>query len=646
MVGMLVSLVALVAIALFLAERGIPFSAAPLAAVCAVLLVVTLFGVFGVLPVGVWLVYAAAVAAVVWLFFRAKTGKFVWPAAGAGFWFFVVSSLGVILLLGVRQPMFSTWDEFSFWGTAAKLTKLNNELYVTTKVGWPWPATQTPSVISFGYFMQYLASFAEWKVYAANDILQFAAFGALVVPFTKKQWNITLPVLVIELLTPFVFVHYTSPITVSSIYLDSLGDVPMGVLFGALLALYYSLPSRKWNNMLPIYLGVTVLALTKDNIGIALAMVVSGLIFVDMLADKGEAEKPQLRKRILPALGRFGLCVGSAVGAYIGWITYRSIAAQVDPTNLGGKENLSLFQIPGRALQDFLSPEKSDLFTEITTGMPRLFLHSKTTMVGAGVVVVALVLLLVVAAAVITKSKAWRRRITCFGIMSTLGFAGYSLLITLSYIYIFRDDQPFASYERYMYAYYIGWFLSAVVLLAISAKGSRLVAEGKLALLGLCAVLCLRVWQVVPVNYSIIGFNTAEYNGQREFEAKAKEITANLPLDGKTFIVTSEDDGSLWFRYCYVFLPWQVDYSFGGGELIDQKTIGGETIKTPVTAEKLQQHLIEKGCTTLYIDNADENFIQTYGALFSDGLQSYQREETQLYTVQVTNESVELRPVL
>lgn len=657
-----IALLALVAVTLLLIENGVDSSAAPLTAVCATLLFFTLLGCFNALLLAGWLYYAFAFLAAGYLVYRFALQKKPLPKLGYGFWFFVAASVAITVLLAVRQPMFTTWDEFSFWGTANKLSKQYNQFYTTAPVGWPWPATQTPALISFNYFVQFLGTgFSEWQTYAAYDIFLFAVFAAMLSPFKKKDWNIAFPVATTALLVPFVFTLYTGPQKVSAVYLDCLGDVPMGVLFGGVMACYYGASVKNWRSLLPVCLSLAALSITKDSMGLALAMVAAAIIFIDLLL---VSDGQKLKQRAPRALGKFGICVGSTLASYLMWSKYLGAVLQIDRTNLGGKNNISLFQMPIQAVKDFLSPEKSELFTEITQGMPRLFLQSVITMLGTGAMVAVVVAGMVALAALLTNDKAHRWRCIWYGIFSTIGFALYTLFITLAYIYIFRDDQAFDSYERYMYAYYIGWFLAALVLLAISAQNSRGVVVGKMAVLAVCAVLCVQVWRYVPMAYSVVGFHSSEYERQRVFAENAAAIQQNLPQDGKTFIVSINDDGSRWFTYCYALLPSQVDYSFGGGDLIvklkksesdtgfyaltaEEQTAynAGNTVAHMLNADEWQQYLLESECTTVFIDDANTAFAEKYGSLFIDGMDSYFAGETNLYTIQQQAGTVALLPM-
>lgn len=615
------ALVALLVLALLFAARGIPSGTAPLCAVCATSLYFTLAGCLGILRPAGWFYYLLAAAGLGWLLFRRLRQKKPLPALGFGFWFFAVGSVVFILLLMQSQPMFTTWDEFHFWGTAAKLLTTYDQLYTTAPVGWPWPGTFAPVLPVLSYFVQFWGTgFLQWQTYAAYNLLALAAFAALLAPFEKKEWNIALPLAVVCLVSPYLFTHYAEPQKISAVYLDSLGDVPMGLLFGAALAAWYGSGKKGLRALLSVCLVLPVLALAKDT-GFALALLVAAVVFADLLAAKRPAGTP-LRQKAGKALLAAGALAVLALLAFFGWKSHLSLVSGVSSTDLGGANNMSMLQMPVQFLKDLFASPRPALFDEVMQGMAQRFLGSRVTLLGTGAVVSFFILAMVGAAALITKDTAHRRSCLWFGLLSALGFAAYTLLIAMTYIYIFRPGQQFASYERYLYPYYIGWFLAAAQLLALSARQSRFVAEGKAAVLALAALCTFQFVRYIPVAYTIAGIRYEDYNFRRASEAEVRRMTETLNPDGKTFVVIG-DDGLGWFTYCFEFLPHQLDYSFGGSPLVAEKQPEDGDATVQLTPEELRKYLLENNCTYLFIDHLDDRFVQDYGALFADGLQGY-----------------------
>lgn len=611
---------ALIVYALLAVHIGLRPAAAPLFAVCGTTLWFVLLGCLGFLPFAAICYYLLAAAGLVYLLFCGIKAKRLPFQLSYGFGFFVLASLVAIGILWVRQPVFSTWDEFSFWGTAAKLTKLYNVFYTQAPIGWGWPATQMPALIAFGYPAQFFGTaFLPWQTYAACDIFQFAALAALLAPFENKNWNVALPVSFIALLSPYIFTHYAAPVKVSAVYLDSLGDVPLGLLFGAALALYYDAAGRKsWQRWLPLLLCLLTMALVKDHVGMALELVVAGIAFCDTLL-RPAVGGAHFKQRLCKALVCLLVGIALAVVAYLGWRFYWTHAVAATGGSTASTENTSLGAVPGLFIQNMLHGDNA-VFNQVMQGMPALFFSSSITLLGSGVRVVAVIMALLVVAFVLNQEKAARLRVVLFAGASSVGFLAYNLLIAVSYIYIFREDQLFSSYERYMYPYYIGWFLAALVLLAAAVHYAARPVLVRGAVLLLSAAVCLRVAQVVPASYTVWGFNKAEYANQRAFSAAMQEVASRLQSDDLVFVVSVNDDGSRWFRICYDFLPVQVDYSFGGGLLAENRTdANGEAYLHEYTAEEWAEYLLENDVTAVFIDDANDAFYQRYGSLFSDG---------------------------
>ena len=195
--------------------------------------------------------------------------------------------------------------------------------------------------------------------------------------------------------------------------------------------------------------------------------------------------------------------------------------------------------------------------------------------------------------------------------------------------------------------YYIGWLLGALVLLcvALAHSESRLVPAARALVLGFSAVVLVKVALLVPMPYTVLGANTQEYNQRQEFNQKADELKQYLDPGGRTFLVKSGDNGVGWFMYHHQMLPWMMDYSYGGTMVEREAQPDGTTLEIEVTPEMLAEHLIDEGCTTLYIDYADYEFIQAYGELFSDGLAAYQNDQANLYAVRVEDGAVTLDPL-
>ncbi len=638
------ALAALLVLALFYAERGIKSALAPLCAVCSAGLLTVLFGLFGQLFLGAALVYGLAAVAAGYLLYRFAVQKKALPHLQLGFWMFLLASVLMLTMFSLREPMFLTWDEFSTWGTSAKLMKLNHAMYTTAEVGWLWTATQPPMLASLGYFVQFFgADFIEWQHYAAINLLQLAACAALLAPLEKKHWPLAVPLALIGFATPYLFTLYAAATKLTAPWMDSLADVPMGFLFGAALVSWFAGDGSGFRRLLPCLLALAALTFTKDT-ALALGLVAAVLVAADVLAKNRKAGE-----RLAVHIGKAGAVLLAGFAAVIVpfmlWAQHLAAAADINRFELGGVRNAGMSELFFLFFADLFSPQQSEHFRLIVSEMPGMFLSLNTTMLGSGAMVVVGILALVAFSAWLAQQKELRRRCLVFGVFSALGFLPYFLLIMLTYLYVFRPEQAFESFERYLYPYYIGWFLAAVGMFAVTAVQSARKTLSQAFLMVFSLVLVFRVWLLVPPAMSVVDFNTAEFEERRRFESRVQALTAQLDEEGKTFIISVNDTGIRWFMYCYSFLPYQVDYSYGGGafEETELQTDGTRTI-TPIDAEGFWEHLAENEVTTVLIDEADEAFAAEYGSVFSDGMSGYFQGDTQVYTVSYDGETPVLEP--
>ena len=117
----------------------VPASVAPLTALSAIVAVLTLAAMAGVLYPAAWLLYLLCLAGGVWVAAscRGSTGaaQRLFTPGSVLFW---GMALAFTVYFFVRQPMATDFDELSLWATAVKITKVNDSLYATAKLGTPW----------------------------------------------------------------------------------------------------------------------------------------------------------------------------------------------------------------------------------------------------------------------------------------------------------------------------------------------------------------------------------------------------------------------------------------------------------------------------------------------------------------------------
>src|SRR5699024_5259737 len=203
-------------------------------------------------------------------------------------------------------------------------------------------------------------------------------------------------------------------------------------------------------------------------------------------------------------------------------------------------------------------------------------------------------------------------------------------------------------YNRYIYSYYIGWFLMAVACLATALLPQIVVRQKKLAekdgptavivstrytprwglagqgaVLLLAVAMLLRQNQVVWPQLSVLGFADSEFSDRRSVRAEADLVCSYLNEDDRVFFVSQGDNGERWFSAVFDFYPVLVDYSGIASEMIG----GGGELGLPelkpeedgpknfyyhgFTAEELDGIVRGNGCTVLYLQKIDDIFVQS-----------------------------------
>ena len=209
------SMAALFLFCAFLTLRcGLHSALAPLTALSAAVLWLTLWGMAGPLLAGAWILFAAFAALGIWA---------LWPCKGARPAYAKLASPGAILFWGMtaafavyfflRQPMATGFDELNLWATAVKVTKVDNSLYSNAVLGTPWAVTQNPGLPLLSYFFSFFGAYADWKIYLAYNALAFAVFAAVLGGMGFSRWRLAVPLAAVLWCVPYFLslIHISEP---------------------------------------------------------------------------------------------------------------------------------------------------------------------------------------------------------------------------------------------------------------------------------------------------------------------------------------------------------------------------------------------------------------------------------------------------
>ena len=631
----------------------VPSGIAPLVALSTAGIWFTVAGVYDILLGAGWLFYLGCwgVGAVA-LFRQRKHWRKLVSCGSVLFW---MLSAAFAVYFSLRQPMFSEFDAFSFWGTAAKMTSTSNHLFTICESGTPWQATQSPGLIVLSYFVQFFGEFAPHKVYLAYDMLLFACIAALVGALELAQSRLAVPVAVIGWCTPWFFTTYARTIFLNTVYLSVYGDIPAGMMMGGALALWLCMRTDaarqcRW----AIFPVLAMQANIKDNT-FPIALVTAGIIGADMfLFHVQERWGKDWYKRLAFAGG----CLVAPLASYLFWSRYIGrLVAQNAAAGGTGETSVSPFSAALYGTQMLLGisvPEqyeqRREIFYTALSDMWDSFLGKTLSMVGSGAVIVALILAVFVVALVFAKNGFQRIRVGCWMLLTTLGYLAYSYVIALSYGFIFKpfQSQGLVDYNRYLSTYYIGWFMAAVAVLVWILRQGRWKLVGNLGVLAFACLMLVRVGSMVLPQFSVLGFSDAEYSDQHIMQGRVKTVQQYIQPDSRIFFVSQGDNGLRWFTYSCYFHPNILDYSgwtvedgrFGGGGgtfgLPGEKPEGDSPAALyyhDYTKEEFFQLVEESGCDYIFVDALDQGFIDAYADLFADKLSQARAGETMLYQV-------------
>ena len=225
---------------------------------------------------------------------------------------------------------------------------------VNLKASFTYPAT---SLITF--LFQPFGPWAEWACLAAIDTLALACLAAASA-LPRERWAGGVLVFAAGFLLPFFF-SATPTGSYAAQYVNAMADLPLAMLFGGTLCLYFTVGRRKiayWLVALPL----AVLTLTKD-ICFAYGLIAAFLIGLDLWL---AADEP-CRKAFPKALLRAGALAVIVLAAFSSWGRYTAAVTPTADTAAPGQTAITFTDMPS-------SPEFVESITwavenGITTGM-------------------------------------------------------------------------------------------------------------------------------------------------------------------------------------------------------------------------------------------------------------------------------------
>lgn len=610
-------------------KSGLSPALLPLPVLSGAVVVLYLCGIAGILRAGAVLVLLALAA--VWVpglvCLRPAGVRKAWQNAlcTPGFTLFFGGAAFIWVLFCVQEPMFTQWDEFTAWGLAPKMVVERGAFYVADpvnlKASFTYPAT---SLLTF--LFQPFCLWAEWACLATIDTLALACLAAAAA-LPRAKWAEGILVFAAGFLLPYFF-SATAAGSYAVQYVNAMADLPLAMLFGGTLCLYFAVGRHKHAYWL-VALPLAVLTLTKD-ICFAYGLIAAFLIGLDLLF---AADTP-IKKAFPKALLQAGALAVIVLAAFLSWGRYTAaVTPTADTAASVGSEGLSYGAVLVGGVKQLLGIGRTEKFSQIMTAMGSAFFTRRICLLGGGAMAVAAITMIAAAAWLAAEKGPARRRVLAAHLGFAFCFAALYLFHLILYCYNFSDLEGLMlkDYDRYLAPYYQAWMLAMLCLLANGAR-QRL---GRLALGGAAAViLAVFCWRGIPAAGFWTGADSL-YTLRADVQNRASTMNTVLDWPDRVLVISQGDDATRWYYYRYE-LTAQVVNGFGGfygrlGEtkdrwdsdfmnLVESENWTLYDYKAVCVPDTLVAYMAEKDCDYILIDRADDYLQREFSPLFEGGL--------------------------
>lgn len=564
----ILSLIAVLLIAFCIYKQfGLNPSVTPFVSLLSIVSFISLLSLVNLLMPSIWAVYIIAIVGIVFVVYKNKQtlkediSEFFTP----GVIMFCVASVMMFIVLSIKQPILTQWDEFSFWGTSQKLTKYHSAIYTyypSSLIG----KTTPPSLAVLSVFFQPIGQgFLEWKAFFSYDVLFFASFCAWTASFKKDKWHYAFMVFLFGFMTPFVFEVYTKIVYLVPVYMSIMADIPLGITFAGAIATYlFACDDKSCNNLnyegrgrhilalLPVLIAFTLM---KD-MGFAFSLIIIMIVFIDLVL----VQKNFSFYKIKGLLGKISVCMLmgiTTVATFMAWTIHMANVLQANRFELGGAENLGMAEMLVVGIKELFSPEKSQKFIDMQGEMLSALSVKPISMFGSGIRTFIVIFALFTAALILVKGKENIIKIIGLLVTNIIGFTAYYIFHLFIYVYIFKANAyGLPSYERYIYPYYIAFMATGVFALCIALMHPRFEKLSKLALFGFSLVVFLLFKYFVSYENTFLMYTDDGNSVMNNIEASYKTIEDVVEPDDVIFcFAEAEDSGERWFKYTYAMSP-------------------------------------------------------------------------------------------
>lgn len=649
---LIVSLVTITCYSVYLTRRGkLNASVTPFVTLCGIMIFLTAAGICDLLVPGMILVYAAALAAAVFTLVKEKD-QWKQILAGVfqpGFVFFLAVTAFFWFELKARNAGFRVWDEFSFWGIAARAVYERRKVYTlftSSMINISYP----PGLPLNSFFLQFLSPFfCEWKTYTAYNMLAMAAVTPL---FSRVRWKNPLWILATGGICYFGIYEFFYGLDGLVAYANAYADWIVGFCFGGVLLVWYCCETSGTARYLASMIAVMALPLVRD-IGLALGLVASGIMVIDLFLDgRFPFREKKGKVGILLRFVDAGLLMLSVVASYLMWTIHFNLTIHIDRVTI---------PYPYSALQMLKGEDPHAL--EVWAEMVKAFSSRQFMNFGTPREMVIVFTAVATVLFLIAKDKKNKLRIGAYAVLNLFGFFVYFLFHAYMYTAIFDypSGMSLICYERYVSSYAFGWYFSLIGLAASSVaepyelkKLPEILAQRWKILPGLCVVLLalFSVWHFLPFPMKTLSI-TSDYvdispNELIQLAQKnQRRFRSILTEDARIYVVAQDSSGGEWFLCNYAFMPAYTVTTMGGGNFVSQEIMDASKdsifyrYMVVANKENFAEFLRENDVDFLYIFSLNQYFMDEFAPMFNDGLMERIDGSVYLYAVHDMGDSME-----
>ena len=679
-------------------------AASPIFSISLITVFLCLMGMINLLVIGVYVIYILALFCLYYLFIQKKYSvlETLKEFASPGIVFFIAGVLFFFFLLRSKHAIFRDWDEFSFWGTAAKTVFYYDKLYTFIPVSKP--LSYAPALPVFGYFTQFFSrTFYEFRTYVAYDIMIVAALTTM---FSRVKWRNVVAIISItafSFLGIYAFFHASEGLRA---YATSYSDMQIGFLFGGSLLLWFSDDEKRPVRYFAALSLLLVITLCKD-IGLAVSFVAALIMIVDMyLSGNYISDSITDKKEITKLLAIPILILVLAIPIFLFFNIIYGIIAVIfaiaifillkylkNPATkwLSEKEKFffrvtfmvflfvaitlvyRFWAIHYQALRNTSRDEtfhysildviqgKSEVFNLVYEEMMYRFTHHSIICFGTVIEMVAVFTIVPIVISIVTWKKKNILRVSALSILLALGFFVYymfhaylfSMLFAQEYIYEHTGSIELASYNRYISTYAIGWMFAIVGVLYFEV--AKPIFKPKiLTFISSIAVSFAFVFSILYFTpdhldqYLITSEKVivSECAARQIVRKHLGRVISEIKEGDKLYFVSFSTDGGEEFIILYEAFPAVTVEELGIFIDPSSDVVGLREYK--MDRKGFSDFLKENEINLVYVNyGADEYFFNEFGPLFEDGLSYTYDDSTRIYyVVDEGNEEVNLVPVL